>query len=91
MPLSRTRMQTLQDTMSRERRDTDAVNEMVLEIENRAMEAASKFGSSFYEFYEYKPERILPRLRSEVYARLCQAFDGCKVLHTDAGFYISWA
>ena len=91
MPLTRTYMQSLQNTISRDKRDADAIDEMVLEIENGAIEAASDFGSSFYEFYEYKPERILPGLRSQVYARLRQVFLGCKVLHTDNGFYISWA
>jgi hypothetical protein len=91
MPLSRDYMQTLQGTFTRQKSDTIAIDQMMLEIENGAMDAARLFGNSFYEFYEYKSEKILPRLRSEVYRRLCQVFVGCRVLHTTQGFYISWA
>jgi hypothetical protein len=91
MPLTRDYMQSVQDTFSTQKRDSLAINQMVLEIENGAMDAARLSGSSFYEYYEYKQDKILHRLRSEVYARLCEVFVGCRVFHTGSGFYISWA
>jgi PhoPQ-activated pathogenicity-related protein len=91
MPLSRDYMQTLQNTFSTQKRDALAIDQMVLEIENGAMDAARLFGSSFYEFYEYKQDKILDRLRTEVHRRLREVFVGCRVLHTEHGFYLSWA
>lgn len=91
MPLTRDYMQSLQTTYSTQSRDALAIDQMILEIENGAMDAARLFGNSFYEFYEYKQNKILPRLRAEVHRRLREVFLGCRVLHTEHGFYISWA
>lgn len=68
------------------RKDSQAIEKIISQIEKEVLSAA-KLGK---EYYEWRNFTMIPRIRSEIYNQLVTKFVGCKVTHTEVGFYVSW-